>query len=50
MTRPVAALLAPLSASLLLFLTGSYFIFFIVMGVVLLGAGLGSTYFIKDER
>ncbi|MEK7201394.1 MAG: MFS transporter [Patescibacteria group bacterium] len=50
MTRPVAALLAPLSASLLLFVTGSYFIFFIAMGVVLLGAGLGSTYFIKDER
>ncbi len=49
MTRPVAALSAPLSASLLLALTGSYVVFFITMGAVILIAGLGSAYFIRDD-
>ena len=49
MTRPVAALVAPLSASILLALTGSYLIFFITMGVLLLCMGVGSAYFIKDD-
>lgn len=50
MTRPVSALIAPLSASLLLLLTGSYVVFFITMGALLLVLGLGTSYFIKDDR
>lgn len=50
-TRPLAALVAPLTASIILALTNdSYFIFFIAMGTLLLVSGLGSTYFIKDSR
>jgi predicted MFS family arabinose efflux permease len=50
-TRPLAALLAPLTASIILALTnGSYFVFFTTMGALLLVTGLGSTYFIKDSR
>ncbi len=49
MTRPVAALVAPVSASILLVLTGSYVVFFVAMGVLILIAGVGSTYFIIDD-
>ncbi len=49
MTRPIAALAAPVSASILLALTGSYVVFFVAMGVVILLAGVGSTYFILDD-
>ena len=50
-TRPLAALAAPLTASIILALTGgNYFIFFITMGAFLLVTGLGSTYFIRDSR
>ncbi len=50
MTRPIAALVAPLSASLLLLLTGNYAILFITMGLFIVVAGVWSTYFIQDER
>ncbi len=49
MTRPIAALVAPVSASILLVLTGSYLVFFVAMGVLILVAGVGSTYFIIDD-
>lgn len=50
-TRPLAALAAPLTASIILAITGgSYFIFFITMGTFLLVTGIGSTYFIRDSR
>ncbi len=50
MTRPIAALVAPVSASILLALTGSYLVFFVAMGLLILIAGVGSTYFIVDDR
>lgn len=50
MTRPLAALTAPLLASIILAVTGSYLIFFISMGVLILCTGLGSAYFIRDVR
>ena len=50
MSRPLAALLAPLSASLLLFLTGSYTVFFITSGLVLVVLGVLSAQYVQDVR
>lgn len=51
MTRPVAALVAPLSASLVLLVSGSNYAFlFGATAVAVLLMGIGSAYFIRDDR
>jgi MFS family permease len=50
MTRPVAALTAPIIASIVLAVTGSYVAFFIVMGVVVALLGLLSARALKNVR
>ncbi len=51
MTRPVAALVAPLFASLVLLASGSNYAFlFGATAVLVLGMGIGSAYFIRDDR
>ncbi len=50
MSRPLAALIAPLSASILLFFTESYTVFFITSGIVLLVLGVLSAQYVKDIR
>jgi len=50
MSRPVAALIAPLSASVLLFFTESYFVFFLVSGAILIVLGVYSARYVKDIR
>jgi MFS family permease len=51
MTRPVAALIAPLSASLVLLVSGSsYTLLFGATAALVLVMGVGSAYFIKDDR
>jgi len=50
MSRPLAALIAPLSASILLFFTESYTVFFITSGIVLVVLGVLSAQYVKDIR
>lgn len=50
MTRPVAALAAPLTASIMLAFTGTYLVFFFVMGGVVTVLGLMSARGITDIR
>lgn len=50
MTRPVAALTAPLVGSIILGLTGSYVVLFVATGIFIVLMGVGSTYFIRDDR
>lgn len=50
MSRPIAALIAPLSASILLFFTGSYLVFFLTAGAMLIVLGVFSAQYVKDIR
>lgn len=50
MSRPVAALLAPLSASVLLLVTESYLVFFLTSGTLLVLFGVLSAQHVKDIR
>ncbi len=50
MSRPLAALIAPLSASILLLCTASYTVFFITSGIVLVVLGVLSAQYVKDIR
>lgn len=50
MSRPVSALIAPLVASIILFMTGSYMVFFLSTSIVIVVLGVLSAREVRDVR